>query len=114
MNHGLSAATVQAITNVFSRYPEIRKAVLYGSRAKGNYKPGSDIDLTLIGDDDLNLDRLFLIMDELDNLLLPYSIDLSLYRHIDDPDVLAHIRRVGEEFYRQPERSQAPTASAWA
>lgn len=42
-------------------------------------------------------------MDELDNLLLPYTIDLSIYNHIGDPDVLAHIQRVGVAFYEKGE-----------
>ena len=49
MNHGLSAATVAKIHGVLSRHSEVEKAILYGSRAKGNYKNGSDIDLTLTG-----------------------------------------------------------------
>ena len=47
MNHGLSATVVAAINRVLARCPEVERAVLYGSRAKGNFKPGSDIDLTL-------------------------------------------------------------------
>ena len=47
---GLPAATIGAIQQVFHRYPGIRQAILYGSRAKGNFRPGSDIDLTLKGD----------------------------------------------------------------
>lgn len=105
MNHGLSDATVNAISGVFARHPEVRKALLYGSRAKGRHKPGSDIDLTLIGDEKLDLDGLFQIMDELDDLLLPYTIDLSLHRDMDDPDVLAHIQRVGAELYRRDDCS---------
>ena len=46
-NHGLTDATVAQIHEVFARHPEVEKAVLYGSRAKGNFKPGSDVDLTL-------------------------------------------------------------------
>ncbi len=107
MSHGLNDTTVNAIRDVFSRHPEVRKALLYGSRAQGRHKPCSDIDLTLIGDKDLDLDRLFRIMDELDDLLLPYSIDLSLHRDIDDPEVRDHIQRVGNELYRQEDCSEA-------
>jgi predicted nucleotidyltransferase len=74
---------------------------LYGSRAKGNYREGSDIDLVLIGNDDLN-DRLLARIDmEIDDLLLPYMVDLSILSHITDPDVIDHIRRVGVVFYRR-------------
>lgn len=99
MKYGLSEQVVAQIQAVLRKYPQVQKAVLYGSRAKGCYKPGSDIDLTLIGGDDLTLDVLYRIAWELDELLLPYTFDLSLFHQIDDPDVVEHIRRVGVVFY---------------
>lgn len=44
---GLKEATIKKIWAVFSEYPLVAKVVIYGSRAKGNFKNGSDIDLTL-------------------------------------------------------------------
>lgn len=73
-------------------------AALYGSPAKGNYKRGSDIDLTLKGDA-LTYRDLLRLMDELDDLLLPYMIDLSIYDQIDNPALREHIDRVGVVFY---------------
>lgn len=99
MKFGLKEATVQKICDVFANYPQVEKAVLYGSRAKGNYKNGSDIDLALFGSDDLTLRVLFRIMEEIDDLLLPYTIDLSIFHHISDPDVVEYIERVGVAFY---------------
>jgi uncharacterized protein len=99
MIHGLNQKTIDNIRAVLARYPQVEKAVLYGSRAKGNAKTGSDIDLTLCGGSDLNLRVLYQIMDDLDDLLLPYTIDLSLFSHIDNLDLLDHIRRVGVIFY---------------
>jgi predicted nucleotidyltransferase len=101
MKYGLKNSTIQKIRDVFARYPQVEKAVLYGSRAKGNYKNGSDIDLTLRGGADLTLKVLYKIMDEIDDLLLPYTIDLSIYEHISDPDVIEHIQRVGVAFYER-------------
>lgn len=49
MKYGLSDATIAKLCGVFAQFPDIDKAILYGSRTKGNYKVGSDIDLTLIG-----------------------------------------------------------------
>ena len=63
----------------------------------------TDIDLTLHGGADLTLQVLYRIMDELDDLLLPYTIDLSIYANIGDPDVIAHIQRVGVTFYEKEE-----------
>lgn len=74
---------------------------MYGSRAKGSYKNGSNIDLILHGGDDLTLRVLFRIMEEIDNLLLPYTIDLSIFHHISDPDMVEHIERVGVTFYEK-------------
>jgi predicted nucleotidyltransferase len=101
MKYGLSDATIQKICAVLATYPQVDRAVLYGSRAKGNYKNGSDIDLTLCGDADLTLNVLYQIMHALDDLLLPYTIDLSIFGDIGDPDVVEHIRRVGVTFYQK-------------
>lgn len=101
LRFGLNEATIQKIHAVLAHYPQVERAILYGSRAKGNYKNGSDIDLTLIGGADLTLNVLYKIMDELDDLLLPYTIDLSIHATISDPDVLEHIRRVGVVFYQK-------------
>lgn len=105
---GLKETTIQKICGVFAKYPLVEKAVLYGSRAKGNYKNGSDIDLTLLGSEDLTLQVLYRIMDEIDELLLPYTFDLSIFHQISDSDVIDHIRRVGVVFYeRETEVSHA-------
>jgi predicted nucleotidyltransferase len=72
---------------------------VYGSRAKGNYKDGSDIDLTLVGGKDLTLHVMNKISNELDDLLLPYTFDLSIFDDISDPDIVEHIRRIGLTIY---------------
>ena len=112
LRFGLKETTIQKICGVFARYPQVEKAVLYGSRAKGNYKNGSDIDLTLRGGADLTLQVLYKIMDELDDLLLPYTIDLSIYANIGDPDMIAHIQRVGATFYEKNEAASESVADA--
>jgi predicted nucleotidyltransferase len=100
MNHGLSANTVERIMSVLARYPEIEKAVLYGSRAKGNYRKGSDIDLTLFGDH-LNFGLLTRLDDDLDNLLLPYKFDVCSFANLTHPELIDHIRRVGVQVYKR-------------
>lgn len=103
LHFGLKETVIQKICSVLNHYPQVDKAILYGSRAKGNYKNGSDIDLTLRGNTDLTLNVLYKIMDELDDLLLPYTIDLSIFNNIGDPDVVKHIQRVGVTFYDKSE-----------
>ena len=99
MKYGLKEHVVEKINGVFAQHIEVKKVTLYGSRAKGNYKNGSDIDLTMHGDADLTLNVMYKIMTELDDLLLPYMIDLSIFSTIGDPDVVEHIQRVGVLFY---------------
>lgn len=98
MQYGLKNETIEKVIGIFSRFGEIEEAILYGSRAKGKYKPGSDIDLTLKGKG-LNLKLLNKISLELDDLLLPYTFDLSIYHHIQEPALIDHIQRVGKVFY---------------
>ena len=100
MNHGLTSETVDRIRSVLARFPEVEKAVLYGSRAKGNYKRGSDIDLTLFGSG-LNASILAQIGSALDDLLLPHKIDVSIFAKISHSDLIDHIRRVGLVFYEK-------------
>jgi len=104
MKYGLQDSAIQKICTVLARYPQVEQAILYGSRAKGNFKNGSDIDLTLYGNADLTLDVLYKIVQEIDDLLLPYTIDLSIFRVISDPDVIMHIRRVGVAFYQKEDK----------
>jgi len=98
---GLNETVIQKICCVLAHYPQVDKAILYGSRAKGNHRTGSDIDLTLIGGEDLTIEILYRIMNEIDDLLLPYTFDLSIFQHISDTDVIEHIRRVGVVFYQK-------------
>ncbi len=99
LRFGLKESTIEKICAVFSHYPQAEKAVLYGSRAKGNYKNGSDIDLTLYGGASLTLNILYKIMNALDDLLLPYTIDLSIFNDLGDAEVIEHVQRVGVTFY---------------
>lgn len=100
MRFGLSEQTIAKICAVFAKHPAIDKAVLYGSRAKGNFKPGSDIDLSLHGDG-LFLRELGTINTELDDLLLPYTIDLLIFDDLDHAKLRDHIERVGVVFYQR-------------
>lgn len=96
--HGLNEHTVAEIQEVLARFPEVERAVLFGSRAKGVAKLGSDIDLALYGE---NLDwrALGRIDDALDDLLLPYTFSLLHHNGQTDAQVAAHIGRVGMAFY---------------
>ena len=99
---GLPAEAVEKLRGVFQGWPQIQRVLLYGSRAKGSYRPGSDIDLTIEGEQ-LSLSELLAIENQIDDLLLPWMVDLSLKHHIDNPALLDHIQRVGVSFYTRQE-----------
>jgi predicted nucleotidyltransferase len=99
MHYGLSELQYGQIVNVFANNKDVDKVILYGSRAKGTQKPYSDIDITILGDN-LNLSVLQKIEIELDDLLLPYKFDVSLYNSIDNNDLVEHIKRVGKTIYK--------------
>lgn len=98
--HGLSRPTVERIQEVLTHHPEVERAVLFGSRAKGTARPGSDIDLALYGEG-LDWRVLGRIEDELDDLLLPYTFSLMHHDIQTDAEVAAHIARVGLPFYQR-------------
>lgn len=96
--YGLKDGTVRLLQSIFNDQKDIDKVVLYGSRAKGNFSKGSDIDLTVFGQN-LSLKAIYKVEEKIEELLLPYHIDLSLYEQIDNPDLIEHIERVGQIFY---------------
>lgn len=100
LRYGLKPDVIERMNAVFAAFPDVAQVILYGSRAKGDFKRGSDIDLCLVGDG-LSMPTLLKIDTELDDLLLPYKIDLSIRGHIDNTALLSHIERVGICFYRR-------------
>ena len=105
MKYGLKDETIAAINAVFAQFPAIDKVILYGSRAKGTFKPGSDIDLTIL-EQGLSATDLTRLENLLDDLLLPYTFDLSLYRQLDHTALVEHIQRVGVPFYSRTSASR--------
>ena len=98
MSYGLPPETIARITRVLAAHPGVERAILYGSRAKGTQRDSSDIDLCLVGES-LTLTEQMKIESELDDLLLPYKIDLSRLHALDNPALIDHIRRIGVAFY---------------
>lgn len=99
MKFGLLESDFKAMNEIFSSFPQIKQVVLYGSRAKGNYKRGSDVDITLKGNDiDNALTRKvsYLLNEE---TFMPYKFDLINYKIITSKELLDHIDRVGKVIY---------------
>ncbi len=98
LKFGLKLTTIDKINGVFRLHPEIEKVVIYGSRAKGNYRPGSDIDITLFGEN-VTRDTLSKLDWEIDELNTPYLFDISIYTKLNAPSLQEHIDRIGQVFY---------------
>ena len=98
--HGLPEKTVTHLHKIFADHPQVDKAVLYGSRAMGNYKKGSDIDLTLHGER-LTHKAIMKIAGEIDDLPIPYTVDLSAFDLLSHAKLRDHIERVGKIFYQR-------------
>ena len=105
MKFGLSDKSIALIHSILEKYPEIESTVIYGFRAKGNFKEGSDIDLTLFGED-LNYDLKRKLSGDLDDSSSPYLFDISIFDKLNASDLEEHINRVGQIFYtkQQPEQ----------
>jgi predicted nucleotidyltransferase len=97
-DHGLSARTLAEIVAVLSDFPAVERAILFGSRAKGSHRPGSDIDLALLGRS-IDWRVLGRIENALESSSLPYRFSLMHYNTDTPPEIDAHIVRVGREIY---------------
>ena len=98
MKFGLSDTVIKELQEIFSRHANIEKVLIFGSRSKGNYRPGSDIDLAIIGKD-IDYSQLLDILCEIDELELLYSIDLLDYQKKVGTPLGDHIDRVGQVFF---------------
>lgn len=98
MKFGLSDSVIQELQDVFRRHANIEKVLIFGSRAKGCYRAGSDIDLAVVGKG-IDYNQLLTILCEIDDLGLLYSIDLIDYHSKAGTPIGDHINRVGQVFY---------------
>jgi predicted nucleotidyltransferase len=97
---GLSDKTVQVIKEILAREPAVQKAILFGSRAKGNFKPGSDIDLAIVGEE-VSLDTISRLRRAFEESPIPYEADLCWLAQVDEPALREHIARVGQLLYER-------------
>lgn len=99
--YGLGEDNLAKIVEAIAQDTAIRRAVIYGSRAKGNYRANSDIDLTLEGDG-LGITNLARLDGRLDDLLLPWQFDLSIKRRITNEALVMEIDKYGKVIYHKP------------
>ena len=98
MNHGLTEDNLERIVRIFKENSAVERVILYGSRAIGTHRPGSDIDLAVLGER-LTFNDLLSLSIQLEELGLLYSFDIQHYEKIQNPDLIDHIRRVGLVLY---------------
>ena len=111
MNHGLSERQLRTIKGILSRYAdEITRADLFGSRAMGNYRANSDIDLVLRGDiREESVDRLWTLFHESN---LPFSVDVKSYDLTTYPPLKARMDKVCKPLFTQRELKAVESSSA--
>ena len=107
---GLSQKDLTSITLLLKSYPEVEQALIFGSRALGSYKRGSDIDIALFGNiEDATILAISSQLNE--ELVLPYFFDVLNYDALTNPELKDHIDRVGVIFYkRDPTSRHSPSA----
>lgn len=100
-NLGLRQQDVDIILSVFDEFPQVMEAIIFGSRAKGNFRNGSDVDIALKGNG-LSLDIVSRISYKLnEEINLPYKFDVLNYHTISNKELTEHIDRVGICIYQQ-------------
>lgn len=100
MRYGIKEECWQELIELFDRYSVVEKVILYGSRVKGNYKPFSDVDITLVGEN-LTHNDLLKITNDIDDLLLPYMFDVSVFHTLRNEELIEHINRRGVVIYKK-------------
>ena len=104
--YGLTEAQWEMLTAVLRRYPAVTQAILYGSRAKGNFTERSDVDLVVVGQ---GLDRHLIAQVQLDlaDSDLPYLVDVQAWDEVVSPALRAHIERVGVVVFNLADQQEA-------
>jgi predicted nucleotidyltransferase len=95
IDHGLRPAHFEAMLEVLRTYPGVQKVVLFGSRAKGTFRPASDVDLCILGPS-LTLDDLAAISEQLDELPMPQRVDVVLEHLVESAPLRESITREGK------------------
>lgn len=98
MRFGLSDQELQTIIGTLKKFPEIEEAVVFGSRAMGRERKGSDVDVALKGNGVEAV--VFAVSHELnEESPLPYYFDIVDYQSITTAELKEHIDRVGKSLY---------------
>lgn len=104
MQYGLEDYVIEGLCSVFRRYDNVNRVLIFGSRAKGNYRAGSDIDLAVVADN-LTFEQRMKMMCDIDDLLLLYKVDMVDYKKKVGSPIYDHIKRVGKTLYEQLDKN---------
>jgi predicted nucleotidyltransferase len=102
---GLSRRSLETLYHILSKYADIQKVYIFGSRVKGNFRPGSDIDLAVMNQG-LAPKTIAKVLDDCTESSLPVMVDLVDFSRLKHPDFIEHIERVGQQFYPPPQRDE--------
>ncbi len=96
----MSSEEVSEIQTILRGFPQVEKAMIFGSRSKGNFQKGSDVDIALWGE---QIDTvLWKIHDQLEEeTLMPYFFDVLDFASITNPELREHIERAGQIIYQK-------------
>lgn len=98
--YGLLDRDLKYIKEAVKRYPEIDEVIIFGSRAMGNYKKGSDVDIALKGQA-VNRKTAIRLADDLNEKYpLPYFFDVINYNDISNEELKKHIDIVGKTIFK--------------
>ncbi len=100
IKYGLLESDIMDVISILQKNRKIEEIILFGSRAKGNFNTGSDIDIAIKGED-LKLNDLLDASIEIDELFLPYKFDLVIYNRIKEKALVDHINRIGKVLFRR-------------
>lgn len=95
--YGITPFSYDLLLNSFSNFDDINEVILFGSRAKGNYKNGSDIDIAVITDRYETILKLSTYLNQV--APIPYTIDVAMYNTLDN-NIKEHIQRIGKTIYK--------------
>ena len=102
--YGLTERDMKTIQDIFDKYPDVEEVQICGSRVKGNYKPGSDIDLVVMNVG-LAMGTIGKLATDIEESSLPYTVDIVDFTSLKHKEFIDHIERVGVVFYEKKEPS---------
>lgn len=99
-NFGLTERDMQTLRDIINKYPEVQDIFIFGSRAKGNFTQGSDIDLAIMNEG--VTDKVIAqLKSALEESTLPYFVDVTNYHTLQHAELKSHIDRVGMPLYQR-------------